>query len=77
MWGVIERIIASAFHIGCTLLVAKYPWMVVILIPLHSFMNLSALKLTKKSIVQMELMIASVGTIILVTGIWNNCTLLI
>lgn len=69
LWGVIERIFASAFHIGCTLLAAKYPWLVVLLIPLHSFVNLTALKLAKKSIVQTELLIAAIGTIVLVAGI--------
>jgi hypothetical protein len=69
MWGVIERVFASAFHIGCTLLAAKYPWLVVLLIPLHSFVNLTAIKLAKKSIVQTELTIASVGGIVLAAGI--------
>jgi hypothetical protein len=61
--------LASAFHIGCTMLAAKYPWLVVLIIPLHSFVNLTALKLAKKSIVQTELVIAAIGTIVLVVGI--------
>ncbi|MEC0093689.1 YhfC family glutamic-type intramembrane protease [Paenibacillus macquariensis] len=69
VWGVIERIFASAFHIGCTLLVAKYPWLVVLLIPLHSFVNLSAIKLSKQSMVQTELLIAIFGIITLTVGI--------
>jgi hypothetical protein len=69
VWGVIERIFASAFHIGCTLLVAKYPWLVVLLIPLHSFVNLSAIKLSKQSMVQTELLIAVFGIITLAVGI--------
>jgi len=69
VWGVIERIFASAFHIGCTLLVAKYPWLVVLLIPLHSFVNLSAIKLSKQSMVQTELLIAVFGIITLTVGI--------
>ncbi|TVY08484.1 YhfC family glutamic-type intramembrane protease [Paenibacillus cremeus] len=69
LWGVIERIFASALHIGFTLLVAHYPWLVVLFIPLHSIVNLTALKLAKKSIVQTELMIAIVGTAILVLGL--------
>ncbi|OAB47421.1 YhfC family glutamic-type intramembrane protease [Paenibacillus antarcticus] len=69
VWGVIERIFASAFHIGCTLLVSKYPWLVVLLIPLHSFVNLSAIKLSKQSMVQTELLIAVFGIITLAVGI--------
>lgn len=69
MWGVIERIFASAFHIGCTLLVAKYPWAVVLLIPLHSFVNLAAVKLSKKSLVKTEILLAVIGSITLAVGI--------
>lgn len=69
LWGVIERIFASALHIGFTLIVAKHPWAVVLFIPLHSFVNLLALRLAKKSIVQVESMMAVVGTIALAFGI--------
>lgn len=69
MWGIIERIFASAFHIGCTLVVAKYPMSVVVLIPLHSFVNLYAMKLAKKSMVRTEVFIAVTGMITLVAGL--------
>jgi hypothetical protein len=69
MWGVVERIFATAFHIGCTLLAAKYSWTLVLLIPLHSFVNLSAVKLAKKSIAAFELTMAVIGTITLIIGL--------
>jgi hypothetical protein len=69
MWGIFERIFASAFHIGCTLIVAKYPLTVVLLIPLHSSVNLMAVKLVKKSVVTVELIIAGVGAIALLIGL--------
>lgn len=69
LWGVMERIFASALHIGFTLIVATYPWTVVLLIPIHSFVNLVSVRLAKKSIIQTELMIALVGTIALAIGI--------
>jgi hypothetical protein len=69
MWGVFERIFASAIHIGCTLIVAKYPWAVVLLIPLHSSVNLVALKFIKNSVMAVELFIAVVGTVLLAVGL--------
>jgi hypothetical protein len=69
LWGVFERVFASAIHIGCTLIVAKYPWTVVGLIPLHSSVNLIAVKFAKKSIVAVELTAALVGIILLTVGL--------
>jgi hypothetical protein len=69
LWGVLERIFASAFHIGCTLIVAKYNWTVFLLIPLHSSVNLVAVKFTKKSVVVVELFIAVIGTVLFVAGL--------
>jgi hypothetical protein len=69
MWGVMERIFSSALHIGCTLIVAKYAWTVVLLIPLHSLVNLTAVKLAKKSVVTVELIVAAIGTVTLAVGL--------
>jgi hypothetical protein len=69
LWGLLERVFASALHIGCTLLVAKYHWLVVILIPLHSGVNFIAVKYGKKSIAFVELFIAIVGTAALAAGL--------
>jgi hypothetical protein len=69
LWGVFERIFASAIHIGCTLIIAKYPWTVVELIPLHSSVNLVAVKFLKKSVVAVELFIAVIGTVLLAVGL--------
>jgi hypothetical protein len=69
LWGVFERIFASAVHIGCTLIVAKFPWTVVGLIPLQSSVNLIAVKFAKKHIVAIEIIIAIVGTVLLAVGL--------
>ncbi|MNH84310.1 hypothetical protein D3C73_367290 [compost metagenome] len=69
LWGIVERVFASAFHIGFTLLVARYHWLVIALIPLHSAVNLSAVRLAKKSIALFELTMAVLGTVALVAGI--------
>ncbi|BBH19002.1 hypothetical protein Back11_03470 [Paenibacillus baekrokdamisoli] len=68
-WGLFERVSASAFHIGCTLLVAKYHWLVIALIPLHSFVNLGAVNLAKKSIARLEFYMAIVGIAALGAGL--------
>ncbi len=69
IWGVVERIFASAFHIGSTILIASNFWFVIIMIPIHSVLNLGALKLAKKSIVLTEVLIAVVGTLVLLTSL--------
>ncbi|HZK84592.1 MAG TPA: hypothetical protein VFC58_07955 [Desulfosporosinus sp.] len=69
IWGVVERIFASAFHIGSTILIASNFWFVIIMIPIHSVINLGALKLAKKSIVLTEVLIAVVGTLVFLTSL--------
>ncbi|OBZ10815.1 hypothetical protein A8L34_18855 [Bacillus sp. FJAT-27264] len=69
MWGILERIWASAFHIGATLVVAYNPWMVILLIPLHSGLNMIAVRLAKTSFVGTSVFIAAVGLITLAAGL--------
>ncbi|MDF2961676.1 MAG: hypothetical protein K0S39_3411 [Paenibacillus sp.] len=68
MWGVVERLFASLFHIGATLLLAHEPYLLALLIPLHSFLNLSAVILMKRSIVLVEAVIAVVGVSVMLGG---------
>ncbi|WP_159882182.1 hypothetical protein [Paenibacillus puerhi] len=68
IWGVVERISASGFHIGATLCVAAVPWMVWLLIPLHTGFNLAVVQLAKRSIVRAEAMAAIIGLAVLVIG---------
>lgn len=70
LWGILERVWASAFHIGATLIVAYNPWTVILLIPLHSAFNLTAVKLGQKSLVGTSLFIAAVGLALFGTGLW-------
>jgi hypothetical protein len=70
LWGVLERIWASAFHIGCTLIVAAVPWTVAVLIPLHSGLNWAAVRLTAaRSIGTASLFIAVIGIGTLAAGL--------
>jgi hypothetical protein len=69
LWGVLERIWASLFHIGCTLIVAHYAWTVVLLIPLHSSLNWFAVRLVARSVGISSLFIAAIGLLTLTTGL--------
>jgi len=66
--GVIERVTASAFHIGAALLIACQPWFVLLLVPAHSLLNLGAVRLMKTSIVWTEVFVAVVGIAVLAAG---------
>lgn len=47
-WGVVERVLASALHIGFTLVVAAAPVLALVTAPVHSAVNLLALRLTPR-----------------------------
>src|SRR5215469_16328840 len=67
--GVVERISASALHIGFTLLLAWQPLLVILTIPLHSSTNFMALFLVRRSVVLMELCVAVIGIVALLAGL--------
>lgn len=69
LWGVAERVAASAFHIGATLIIASNPWLVVLMMPVHTGFNLSAMHLVKKSIPVAEAFMGIVGVIAMVLGL--------
>lgn len=69
LWGVLERIWASAIHIGCTLIVVQQPWAVLLLIPFHSGINWIAVKLAATSVWKSSVFIAIFGAISLVVGL--------
>jgi hypothetical protein len=47
--GVFERAAASAFHVAATLAVFSYPLLVLVLIPIHSMINIGVLAALKRS----------------------------
>jgi len=69
LWGILERIWASAFHIGATLVISHSAWAVVLLIPLHSGLNLVAVRLSKSSMFGTNMLVAGVGLVTLAVGI--------
>lgn len=68
-WGVLERLFASAAHIGHTLLLAWQPLLVLVTTPVHSFINVGVTKLTSKSLSKTELLLAVIGTAVLAAGL--------
>ncbi|MDQ0196841.1 YhfC family glutamic-type intramembrane protease [Paenibacillus wynnii] len=69
LWGILERIWASAFHIGATLIIAHNPWSVILLIPLHSGLNLVAVRIAKASIFGTNMLVAALGLVTLTVGL--------
>lgn len=69
--GVIERISASAYHIGATIMIFQYPILVIPFIILHSVLNVVSLYLSKKnSIIWSELWIGVIGFGVLGLGLY-------
>ncbi|WP_051348749.1 hypothetical protein [Peribacillus kribbensis] len=68
-WGAFERIFASAFHIGSTLIIAWNPWMVLVMIPVHTFYNMAVTYIMKRSIAYMELASAVFGSVVFILGL--------
>ena len=67
--GVVERITASAFHIGATLLLAWSPVLLVAAIPVHSGLNLGFLALLPRSMVRAQLVVGAIGLPVFVAGL--------
>ncbi|MCM2534792.1 YhfC family glutamic-type intramembrane protease [Neobacillus pocheonensis] len=70
-WGALERVFASGFHIGSTLLIARNPWMILAMIPVHTAYNVMATRLLlKRSIVTTELVGALFGSVVFIVGLF-------
>jgi len=69
LWGVLERIWASAFHIGATMIVAFNPWTVIVLIPLHSGLNWFAVQFLNQSFLKSSMFVAIVGIVTFIIGL--------
>ncbi len=67
-WGVIERLSATALHIGFTLLLAYHPLLILITLPLHSLVNVSAIRLNNRSALATQMLIAVFGVATLLVG---------
>lgn len=72
-WGVVERVWATAVHIGFTLILAAVPALVVLTAPLHSAINVAFLWLVRhRGLVLTTLAGIATGGALLVLGLWLN-----
>jgi hypothetical protein len=69
VYGVIERIGATALHIGFTLLVAWHPLIAVVTAIVHSAVNLITVRLARRSLALTEAMIVIAGIVTFLLGL--------
>jgi hypothetical protein len=68
-WGAVERLFASALHVGNTLLLAVNPWLALVTAPVHSAANWVISRMVARSVAKAELLMAVLGTVTLVMGL--------
>ncbi len=68
-WGVVERLFAGAAHIGFTLLVARWPLLVIALIPVHTAVNMGVMALLPRGIARTEALVAVSGSVLFLGGL--------
>jgi hypothetical protein len=69
VYGVIERIGATALHIGFTLLVAWHPLLAIVTAIVHSAVNLGTVRLARRSLALTEAIIVVAGIITFLLGL--------
>jgi hypothetical protein len=67
--GVIERLSATALHIGFTLLLAYHPLLILVTLPLHSVVNVGAITLNNRSALATQTLVALFGVTTLLVGL--------
>jgi hypothetical protein len=67
--GVIQCVAATTFHLGATLLLAIQPWFVLFVAPAHAAVNLTHVRLARRQLARAELLSATVGASLLLTGL--------
>ncbi len=68
-WGILERLSASMVHVALTLLVARWPFLVIAAIPLHSVMNVTVLAANKHSAIFAQGVVAIFGVVLFMAGL--------
>lgn len=68
-WGALERVSASALHIGFSLMLVFSPFMVTFTIPFHSAVNFGVLRANAVSVAKSQLTLLVVGLGILAVGL--------
>lgn len=68
-WGALERVSASALHIGFSLLLIVSPYILIITIPLHSFINFYVVKMNKTSIRKSQIGLLLMGCLVFIISL--------
>lgn len=68
-WGALERVSASALHIGFSLLLIFSPYLVIVTIPIHSFINFFVVKMNKVSISKSQLGLLIIGCAVFILSL--------
>ncbi|WP_166871021.1 hypothetical protein [Salinibacterium sp. ZJ450] len=68
-WGALERVSATALHLGFTLLLFASPWLVLVTLPVHSVINMSAVRFGKTHLAATEIVLVVVGAVALGAGL--------
>jgi hypothetical protein len=69
VWGVLERVSATAVHIGFTLLLFAQPWLVLVTLPVHSAINMAISRWAKRHLAATELVFTAVAAVVLGAGL--------
>ncbi|MGC5076738.1 hypothetical protein [Agrococcus sp. DT81.2] len=69
VWGVLERVSATALHTGFTLLLLAQPWLVLVTLPAHSVVNMLMAQFAKAHLAWAEGAFAVVAAIALAAGV--------
>lgn len=68
-WGFLERLSATALHLGFTLMLFVQPWLVLVTLPLHSVVNMLTVRFARIRLAGTELCLAAVGVVVLGAGV--------
>ncbi len=69
VWGLLERLSATALHLGFTLMLFAQPWLVLVTLPVHSVTNMLMVRFGRTHLAAAELALAVVGATVLLLGV--------
>ncbi|MFD1212837.1 hypothetical protein ACFQ36_12395 [Arthrobacter sp. GCM10027362] len=69
LWGLLERLSATALHLGFTLLLFAQPWLVLLTLPVHSLTNMLAVRFARTHLALTEAALAAAGLAVLAAGL--------
>jgi hypothetical protein len=69
LWGLLERLGASALHLGFTFLLFVQPWLVLLTIPAHSLTNVLVVRIAKRNAAKAQTVLTIVALTVLTVGL--------